>query len=37
MDIFGFFNTLLWPIKWVIELILVAFHTSVDVARSGSG
>ncbi len=27
MDIFGFFNTLLWPIKWVIEAILVAFHT----------
>jgi YidC/Oxa1 family membrane protein insertase len=27
MDIFGFFNTLLWPIKWVIELILVTFHT----------
>ncbi|MBE0559093.1 MAG: YidC/Oxa1 family membrane protein insertase, partial [Proteobacteria bacterium] len=26
MDIFAFFNTLLWPIKWVIELILVAFH-----------
>jgi YidC/Oxa1 family membrane protein insertase len=25
--IFGFFNTLLWPIKWVIEAILVAFHT----------
>jgi YidC/Oxa1 family membrane protein insertase len=24
--IFGFFNTLLWPIKWVIELILVVFH-----------
>ena len=27
MDIGGFFNTLLWPIKWVIEAILVAFHT----------
>ncbi|MFM9877099.1 MAG: membrane protein insertase YidC [Rhodoglobus sp.] len=27
MDIVGFFNTLLWPIKWVIEAILVAFHT----------
>lgn len=26
MDIFGFFNTLLWPIKWVIEAILVGFH-----------
>lgn len=26
MDIFAFFGTLLWPIKWVIELILVAFH-----------
>jgi YidC/Oxa1 family membrane protein insertase len=24
---FGFFNTLLWPIKWVIEAILVGFHT----------
>ena len=28
MDIFGFFNTLLWPIKWVIEAILVGFHWS---------
>jgi len=27
MDIVGFFNTLLWPIKWVIEAILVGFHT----------
>ncbi len=27
MDIIGFFNTLLWPIKWVIEAILVGFHT----------
>ena len=27
MDIFAFFNTLLWPIKWVIEAILVGFHT----------
>ena len=27
MDIFGFFNTLLWPIRWVIEAILVGFHT----------
>lgn len=27
MDILGFFNTLLWPIKWGIEAILVAFHT----------
>lgn len=26
MDIFGFFNSLLWPIKWVIEAILVGFH-----------
>lgn len=26
MDIFGFFNTLLTPIKWVIEAILVGFH-----------
>lgn len=27
MDIIGFFSTLLWPIKWVIEAILVGFHT----------
>lgn len=27
MDLFGFFNTLLWPIKWVIEAILVGFHS----------
>ncbi len=26
MDIVGFFNTLLTPIKWVIEAILVGFH-----------
>jgi len=26
LDIVGFFNTLLWPIKWVIEAILVGFH-----------
>ena len=26
MDIFAFFNSLLWPIKWVIEAILVGFH-----------
>jgi YidC/Oxa1 family membrane protein insertase len=26
VDIFGFFNTLLWPIRWVIEAILVGFH-----------
>lgn len=26
MDLFGFFNTLLFPIKWVIEAILVGFH-----------
>jgi len=26
MDIFGFFNTLLWPIKWVVELLLVGWH-----------
>lgn len=31
MDIFGFFNTLLWPIKWVIEAILVGFHTLLDL------
>ena len=30
MDIFGFFNSLLWPIKWVIEAILVGFHTLLD-------
>jgi len=23
---FDFFGTILWPIKWVIEAILVAFH-----------
>lgn len=27
MDFFAFFSTLLWPIKWAIEAILVAFHT----------
>jgi YidC/Oxa1 family membrane protein insertase len=27
MDIFAFFNTLLWPIRWVIEAILVGFHS----------
>jgi len=28
MDFFGtIINTILWPIKWVIEAILVAFHT----------
>jgi YidC/Oxa1 family membrane protein insertase len=26
VDIFGFFNSLLWPIKWVIEAMLVGFH-----------
>lgn len=26
MDIFAFFGTLLWPIKWVIEAILVGWH-----------
>ncbi len=26
MDIVAFFDTLLWPIKWVIEAILVGFH-----------
>ena len=31
MDIFGFFNQLLWPIKWVIEAILVGFHTLLDL------
>lgn len=29
MDILSFFGTLLWPIKWVIEAILVAFHTGL--------
>jgi len=27
MDIFAFFGSLLWPIKWVIEAILVGFHS----------
>lgn len=27
MDLFGFFGIILWPIKWVIELVLVGFHT----------
>ncbi|HWR85595.1 MAG TPA: membrane protein insertase YidC [Rhodoglobus sp.] len=26
MDFFGFLGTLLWPIKWVIEAILVGWH-----------
>ncbi len=26
MDLFAFFGSLLWPIKWVIEAILVGFH-----------
>ncbi|MEO5535019.1 MAG: membrane protein insertase YidC [Pseudolysinimonas sp.] len=26
MDILGFLNTILWPIKWLIEAILVGFH-----------
>src|SRR6195952_5790560 len=26
MDIPGFISTILWPIKWVVELLLVAFH-----------
>jgi YidC/Oxa1 family membrane protein insertase len=30
VDLFGFFNTLLWPIKWVIEAILVGFHSLLD-------
>ncbi len=29
MDILSFFGTLLTPIKWVIEAILVAFHTGL--------
>lgn len=31
MDIFGFFNTLLTPIKWIIEAILVGFHSLLDL------
>jgi YidC/Oxa1 family membrane protein insertase len=31
VDILGFFNSLLWPIKWVIEAILVGFHTLLDL------
>lgn len=31
MDIFAFFNTILWPIKWVIEAILVGFHQLLDL------
>jgi YidC/Oxa1 family membrane protein insertase len=31
MDILAFFDTLLWPIKWAIEVILVAFHTVFEV------
>ncbi len=26
MDILGFLGTILWPIKWLVEAILVAFH-----------
>jgi YidC/Oxa1 family membrane protein insertase len=26
VDLFAFFGSLLWPIKWVIEAILVGFH-----------
>jgi YidC/Oxa1 family membrane protein insertase len=32
MDIFAFFGTLLWPIKWVIEAILVAWHWLLSAA-----
>jgi YidC/Oxa1 family membrane protein insertase len=32
MDIFAFFNTLLWPIRWVIEAILVGFHSLLTAA-----
>ncbi|RZS56237.1 YidC/Oxa1 family membrane protein insertase [Microcella putealis] len=28
----GFFGTLLWPIKWVIEAILVGFHSLLTAA-----
>jgi YidC/Oxa1 family membrane protein insertase len=27
MDFLGFIGTILWPIKWVVEAILVVFHT----------
>ncbi|MEA9985385.1 MULTISPECIES: membrane protein insertase YidC [Subtercola] len=27
MDIPGFISTILWPIKWVVELLLVSFHS----------
>lgn len=37
MDIFAFFNTLLWPIKWVIEAILVGFHTLLTALGMDSG
>jgi YidC/Oxa1 family membrane protein insertase len=37
VDIFGFFNTLLWPIKWVIEAILVGFHTLLTALGMSSG
>ncbi|MBN9605583.1 MAG: membrane protein insertase YidC [Actinomycetales bacterium] len=37
MDLFGFFNTLLWPIKWVIEAILVAFHQFFTFLGMGPG
>src|SRR3712207_4218995 len=32
MAIFAYFNTLLWPIRWVIEAILVIFHSLLPSA-----
>ncbi len=32
MDIFAFFNTLLWPIRWVIEALLVGWHWLLTAA-----
>jgi YidC/Oxa1 family membrane protein insertase len=37
VDIFAFFNSLLWPIKWVIEAILVGFHTLLTAIGMDSG
>lgn len=37
VDIFAFFNTLLWPIKWVIEAILVGFHTLLTALGMSPG
>lgn len=35
--IIGFFNTLLWPIKWVIEAILVGFHQLLSLLGMDPG